>query len=957
MVKNMALGHVLQTVLCVVLAFSPGAWATCTEDLLTMIAVVEEGGPATDALLESWLTLRTKYPDRPFCVLKVGGQCSGCAQGEIGNLLIPPEMALDPYVFSRQINRDNGDEFQQSDWFDRCHLNVDVEFSRTTVALLVDLPLDDDDVPEDVSASYAYFMTRIERTGLKAEMAGPRQDHNYIEPFNRGFCSDPVPDPFVIGNTVPATAGQTANMFLQSGSRRFENIVCGCIQAVLAHPTNPDICFAGSVNGGVFRTTSCTADLPDWKPLTDSEESLSVGDMVFDVTDTTGNTVLVAIGARSSFARAGGKRIGLLYTRNALGNTPTWTILDNDAGDIKFRDNKVEFNSVFARGTLMLASAYGSGEGDCASIGIFRSTDRGITWTNVLSGVGRAVASDPNNPARFYATLDSESETTFTPCSFPGRRPNGVFTSDDDGTTWTITSPVSVTDQWLGGQLNNAKLSVSADRSRVWSALLREGQADSISYSDDNGVTWTRMDNVTIRNDGGDVGLNPRRKPGGAGDIHFSLLASPTNRDEMYVGGDRQDGNFPDGPPNFIGAFDYTGVLFRGDASVPPTDDDPSRDGPSPQWEHMTNLNSIAEVPQGGTASGSGPHADSRDMELRADGSILEGDDGGVAIRTNPGDNTGDWRSACGNMQVFESHNVAYEPLFKSVLFGNQDTGSICGTLGVAETFRSVATADGNDCMIDYKSDADVVYFYYGTQTLAPFFLRARFNKTTNAQIGNPVSLNANLPGNGGFLSITAMNPVSQNEFAVAIDAPEKLIAYTTDRGDSFSELTTPESETISAMIWSADGTRLYAVESRNNVFRCVKPSLACTARGTIGTGGVVKQLAVNSGNSNIVYAAATSFSDFQTPQAFMSMDGGATWDDITVEDSLLDNAALGSSVVYLANKVAFGTSNGVLVPDGGVGVGWRVLAPGLPTVAIVDMVYEPMDDTLVVATFGRGVW
>jgi hypothetical protein len=54
-------------------------------------------------------------------------------------------------------------------------------------------------------------------------------------------------------------------------------------------------------------------------------------------------------------------------------------------------------------------------------------------------------------------------------------------------------------------------------------------------------------------------------------------------------------------------------------------------------------------------------------------------------------------------------------------------------------------------------------------------------------------------------------------------------------------------------------------------------------------------------------------------------------------------------------NTVAVGTSNGVLVPDGSDS--WRVLVAGLPTVAVLDMVYDETDDLLVVATLGRGVW
>lgn len=91
-----------------------------------------------------------------------------------------------------------------------------------------------------------------------------------------------------------------------------KNVVCGAIQSVLAHPTNPDICFAGATNGGVWRTFSCTAAEPNWEPLTDQEDSLSVGDMVFDEDDPSGSTILVAIGTRSSFSLRGGPGIGMI---------------------------------------------------------------------------------------------------------------------------------------------------------------------------------------------------------------------------------------------------------------------------------------------------------------------------------------------------------------------------------------------------------------------------------------------------------------------------------------------------------------------------------------------------------------------------------------------------------------------------------------------------------------------
>jgi hypothetical protein len=515
---------------------------------------------------------------------------------------------------------------------------------------------------------------------------------------------------FKQGNT-PATNGQSTNLRPQGGNTTPINVMCGAVQAVLTHPTNADICFAGAVNGGVWRTVTCTAPKPVWQQLTDNQDSLSVSDVVFDSADTSGNTILVAVGTRSSLRRLGGPGIGLLYTQNALNSQPKWQVLDNQSGSINFRDNKVKFRSAFVRESLMLAVAYDDAQQPslCDNIGVFRSTDSGKTWTNVLQGIGLELGADPNDPNRFYAVLD------FTKTCSRGVYPNnGVFTSADKGATWTFTSLVPDTMQMNKGELNNAKLSVSKSTSRVWCALLKNGVVNSISYSDNQGSLWVKMDNVTTTESNGDIeGLNPSKKPGAQGSVHFSLLASPTNPDEVYVGGDRQDNPFP----NFIGATGFTGRLFRGDASVTATGGIPS-----PQWEHLTDVQNKG-IPGGGTASPSAPHADSRDMAIRADGSLLEGDDGGITVRTSPMDNTGDWFSVCGNMQVFETHNIAYEPLNGTVLFGNQDTSNIVGKLGQEGPFETIWSGDGNKCMIDYTSDPSLFFFCFGSQNLGPSFV------------------------------------------------------------------------------------------------------------------------------------------------------------------------------------------------------------------------------------------
>ena len=84
----------------------------------------------------------------------------------------------------------------------------------------------------------------------------------------------------------------------------------------------------------------------------------------------------------------------------------------------------------------------------------------------------------------------------------------------------------------------------------------------------------------------------------------------------------------------------YSGLLFRGDASLTS----------GKQWVSLTNSNSIGPA-GGGTASNSSPHSESRDMVFDATGRLIEVDDGGIYLRTNPKNNTGDWFSLNGNLR------------------------------------------------------------------------------------------------------------------------------------------------------------------------------------------------------------------------------------------------------------------------------------------------------------------
>ncbi len=709
---------------------------------------------------------------------------------------------------------------------------------------------------------------------------------------------------------APTTEGQVEG--IKDGE------VSGAINVAVPHPTDSNIMYIGSVNGGVWKTTDAMAASPTWKSLTDDVPSLSIGALALDPTDASANTLLAGAGRFSSLSNLGGSLAGLLYTTDG---GATWKVLDG-GGQLR----GLNVSGVAPRGDVLVISVNRADNPNRA--GIWRSTDQGATWTHLsgamgtgLKGASPVLAADPKEPKRLFTISGNNLATS------------GLFRSDDSGATWVNKANMSLKNKLFAAA--NAKIAVG-HHNNVFVAIVAAStqRLSSVFRSADGGDTWTEMALPTIAEGG--------IHPGGQGGIHLSLAADPANANIVYIGGDRQDGL-----PNSIGAFDYSGIIFRGDASLMP----------AKQWVHITHK-PLPSAANSGTKNRSAPHADSRGMAVAANGVLIEVDDGGVYKRTDPTSALGDWFSLNGNLQVTEFHAVAWDPRAKIAIGGAQDTGTPQQKKKGVPRWGSVSKGDGGVVAVDYISSANRSIRYSSYYNLADLRRQTFDNTGTLIASENPtmIVLDSGNPIDPQFYTPIRVNRV--NGLRLVFGAANSLYE-SIDQGDSLMEIgpgirvngTGPNpiaygTQGNEAALYVGAGSKIYVRLEEGDTLN----------EATAYTGSFVNGIALHSSDAKRAFV-------IDQRQVFTTPDGGASFVNISGNLGTQTSATL-RSLAYVntspQDALVVGTDAGVFIAKGPTYNSWSKFGTGLPQAPVYYLEYnafDAMDKVFVAGTLGRGVW
>lgn len=661
----------------------------------------------------------------------------------------------------------------------------------------------------------------------------------------------------------------------------------GRIADIEFNPVNPNIVYAGAAAGGVFKSTN-TGET--WFPVFDDASTLMIGDIAVDPVNP--DVIYVGTGepngSHNNFPGTG------VYKSTDAGNT--WTNigleLTSNIGRVLVDPND---------NNIVYVAAVGSNFAPHSERGLFKSTNAGESWENILFVDDTTgcidIILDPNDSNFLMAAMwhryrkpgYGQSETSYGASG-------GIFKTTDGGNNWEklgAANGLPVSPERIG----KIGLTISPSNSNVIYALYNDGGVISGLYkSTDKGINWQFFSP--------DNGLLD-----GASNFSWyfgQVRVHPTN-------------------PNTVFVLD---VAFM--KSTNSGGSWPINYGYGGPWQLHVDHHALAFHPQ--------------NPEY-----IISGNDGGINISTNGGST---W-SEPKHLPITQYYEIGLDKLNPNRLYGGSQDNSTHRTLtGSWDDWDIILGGDGFYVNVDY-TNSNIIYAEYQYGSLFKSvdggnnfdYVTPNLNWNEPTNWSTPVVLDPNNPSivyygsnrlwrstNGGnswtpisevltrnnpdwprFGTLTTIAVAPSNSNVIYVGTDDGKIWVSSDNGTTWKDITNTSVER-----W-------------------------------------VTRVVPDNNDENIIYATYSGLK-WRDPDSrvFKSTNMGEDWIDISynLPDAPVNSFAIDPSS---PNTLYAGLDVGVFVLKGNET--WEAYGTGLPIVTVYDMKVHPTTKKLIIGTHGRSMY
>ncbi len=696
------------------------------------------------------------------------------------------------------------------------------------------------------------------------------------------------------------------------------------VTAVVGVPGDMNVYYAGAASGGVWKSFDAGQH---WYPIFDKESAQSIGAIAIAPS----NPSILWVGTGEPFIRSNVSLGDGIY--KSIDGGRSWQHMGLEKTGRIGRVLVDPHNP-----DVVYAAALGTCYGPQQERGVYRTTDGGRTWKQVLfvdqnTGVYDLTMDPADSSKLIAASWQIDIKTWGRQSGGPG---SGLFMTSDGGENWKRITEHGLPPSPLG------KIAVSfapSDQRRVY-ALIETGQGGTLWRSDSGGSDWTLVNSSRL--------LNERPH------YYTRMLVMPDNENEVYF------------PSNEIH------VTFDG--------------GETSARMQCPGDNPAAEATAVGREGNCG--GDNHDMwaDPTNPNRMMIGSDGGVLISTERGRSWTEIR-----LPIAQMYHVATDNRVPYMVYGQMQDGSpLHGPSNVpgegrisASEWTTTAGCETGWSLPD-PVDNNIVWGGCYAGVTERFDARSGFSRSVSVWPDRTMGASAGeVKIRMNWTYPIAISPHDHN----TVYAGSQYVHRTTDGGQTWAQISPDLTLNDPSMHGDSGGLTVdnLSVEYAGVVYAIAESPLekgqlwAGTNDGqvqmtrdggehwtnlTANIKGLPPKMTVDSVEPS-KYAAGTCYVafdghqvDIRDPYLYKTADFGKTWTKITdgIPPSQLSYTHVLREDPVRNGLLYAGTENGLYLSFDD-GAHWRTFQQNLPHAPVYWLTIQPEFNDLVVGTYGRGFW